>query len=144
MLDSLFNGLFGGLIEWSPAGSLIIISLIMSLIVTLVYKWTTDQEVLKSLKAEIKELQKQMKEFVSDPEKSLQIRKDLNQRVMKQFKSSMKPTLFTLVPFLILFSWMRAVYTPMGPLIIGLSWFWVYLIASVVFGQIFKKLFRVN
>lgn len=144
MLDSLFNGIFGGLIAWSPVGSLLVISVIMSLIVTLVYKWTTDQEVLKSLKAEIKELQKQMKEFASDPVKSLQIRKDLNQRVMKQFKSSMKPTLFTLVPFLILFSWMRAEYTPMGPLIIGLSWFWVYLISAVIFGQIFKKIFRVN
>ena len=144
MLDSIFNSIFGSLIEWSPLGTLLFISFLMSLIVTLIYKWATDQELMKSLKAEIKQLQKDMKEFMNDPEKSLQIRKQLNEKAMKQFKSGLKPTLYTFVPFIILFSWLKNVYGEMGALIIGLSWLWVYIISSLVFGMVLRKLFKVH
>lgn len=144
MLDSIFNSIFGSVIESSPIGALLLISFIMSLIVTLVYKWTTDQELLKSLKAEIKELQKGLREVMHDPEKSMQIRKDLNEKMMKQFKSGLKPTIYTFIPFIILFSWLRNVYSPMGPLVIGLGWIWVYIISSLILGIILRKLFRVS
>ena len=81
---------------------------------------------------------------MSDPEKSLEIRKQLNERAMKQFKSGLKPTLYTFIPFIILFSWMRNVYSEMGALIIGLSWLWVYIISSLIFGMVLRKIFKVS
>jgi len=144
VLDSFFNAIFGGLIAWSPLGALLIISLIMSTLVTLIYKWVTDQDLMKSLKGEIKELQKQLKEFASDPEKVKEIQKPLKDKTMLQLKQSMKPTLYTFIPFIILFTWLKVVYDAPGGLIWGINWIIVYIVASVIFGTITRKLFRVH
>lgn len=74
----VLNPTAGALMNWNLTFGLIIIVFILTLITTLVQKYTTDQKTLKELKAEQKELQKQMKEFKNHPEKLMDLQKKTN------------------------------------------------------------------
>src|SRR3989344_5236729 len=106
VLDSFFNYIFGGLIVWNPLGALIIISFLLMLMTTLVYKYFTDQEALKSLKEEMKQIQEDMKKFKDNPDKMMELQKKSFNKMIESFKHQIKPMLITFVPFLILFPWL--------------------------------------
>lgn len=145
MFNSFFNAIFGFLINWNPLGALIIISFILTALITIAYKYLTDQELMKSLKAELKELQQQMKEAKSDTQKLMQLQKQSMEKNMKYMMHSFKPTLFTLIPLLIIFNWLRVEYTGKELNFIGIhSWIWVYIIFSIVFSMLLRKLLRVH
>ena len=69
--------------------------------------------------------------------------KELNSEMMKitgvMFKSSMKPMFVTIIPFLLLFAWLRGIYVP----VMGNSWIWYYIGYSVVASIILRKVFKV-
>lgn len=145
MLNGFFNTIFGFLIDWSPLGALIIISFILTALITIAYKYFTDQELMKSLKAELKELQQEMKDAKHDTEKLMQLQKKTMEKNMKYMMNSFKPTLITLVPILIIFSWLRAEYTGVALNFIGInSWIWIYILFSIAFSMILRKLLRVH
>jgi uncharacterized membrane protein (DUF106 family) len=58
-----------------------------------------------------------MKEFKSDPKKVMEIQKRAMQTNMKYMMHSMKPTLITFLPIIIIFGWMHAnlAYAPIMP-----------------------------
>ncbi len=92
-------------------------SLVLSFLSIIIYKYTTNQKVLKGLKERMNKIQKRMRELqknIKDKEAQKEISK-LNSKLMKisaeQMKHSMKSTLFTLIPFLLLFGWLSAHYT---------------------------------
>ena len=122
----------------SPKFSIAIFSVLVTLASTLVQKWLTNQEHLKSLKKRQKEIQKELKNC-----KDGCVMKELNAEMMKltgvMFKSSMKPMFVTIIPFLILFGWLRGVYVPL----LGNSWIWYYLGYSIVSSIIIRKVFKV-
>ncbi|MBT3395417.1 DUF106 domain-containing protein [archaeon] len=145
MLDSLFDAIFGKLIEQSPTGALLLISFLLTSLVTVIYKFATDQELIKSLKAEMKEIREDIKNFKNDPEKVMELQKKSMQKSMTHMKQTMKPTLITMLPLLIIFSWLRNIYNEITVNFIGIhSWFWVYLISSVVFSITLRKLLKVH
>jgi len=126
------------LIQAHPIISIIVISIGVTLISSLVTKWLTNQEHLKSMKERQKELQKELKDCKDD----CQI-KEIQMEMMKitgtMMKSSFKPMFITIIPFLILFAWLKSVYTPL----LGFwGWFGWYLGASIVSSMIFRKLFK--
>jgi len=127
------------LIKANPISSLVVISVVVTLISTLAQKWLTNQEHLKNLKKRQKEIQKELKGC-----KDGGIMKELNAEMMKltalMFKSSLKPTLVTIVPFLILFAWLRSIYS----VVMGSSWIWYYLGFSIVASMILRKVLDVN
>src|SRR3989338_11025380 len=100
-----------------PLWIVIIISLVVTLIITLIYKWTTDQNLMKQLKDELKEFQKEMKELKAHPEKMMEVQKKAMQTNMKYMSHSMRSTLVTFVPIILLFGWMNAniAYDPILP-----------------------------
>jgi uncharacterized membrane protein (DUF106 family) len=108
MFENLLNPIFGPLLQLPPFWIVLIISLAIAVLITLVYKWMTDQHLMKSLKEEIKGFQKQMKEFKEDPKKVMEIQKRAMQTNMKYMMHSMKPTLITFIPIIIIFSWLNA------------------------------------
>lgn len=122
----------------SPKISIAIFSVSVTLISTFVQKWLTNQEHLKSLKKRQKEIQKELKKC-----KDGNIMKELNMEMMKltgvMFKSSMKPMFVTIIPFLLLFVWLRGVYTP----VMGSSWIWYYIGYSIVASIILRKVLDV-
>ncbi|MBW2979975.1 DUF106 domain-containing protein [Candidatus Woesearchaeota archaeon] len=85
-----------------------VVALIVSVIITVVYKFTTNQSLMRDLKNELKEFQKEMKELRNHPEKAMEIQKKSMETNMKYMSHSMKSTLFTLIPIIIIFGWANA------------------------------------
>lgn len=145
---TILDYLFGWLIKWSPLGALIVITFLMTLLVTLIYKYATNQRAMKEAKDEVKEIQKKIKADKDDPKKVLEHNKLIMEKQMMLFKHSFKPMLITLLPILLLFSWLRATYVPAitnnGNLFIGLDWLWTYIIFSMIFSLTLRKLLKVN
>jgi len=113
ILDPIFNPLLKLDAVWVIA----VISLIISLIVTIIYKFMTDQNLMKRLKDEMKALQNEMKELKAHPEKMMEVQKKAMQTNMQYMMQSMKSTLVTFIPIIIIFGWMNAniAYEPLLP-----------------------------
>jgi len=124
----------------SPRISLAVISMMVTLVSTLAHKWLTNQEHMKSLKKRQKEIQKELKGG-----KDEKILKELNGEMLKltgvMMKGSFKPMFVTIIPFLILFAWIRSVYGGEPPILN--NWIWYYLGFSVATSMIFRKIMKV-
>ncbi len=144
VFNSFFNSIFGGIIENDPLSGILLISFILTFIITLSYKLLTNQKALKAIKDEVKELRNEMKEFKEDPKKMMELQKRSLQKSMEQMKYTIKPMLFTMIPLVIVFGWLRSTYASYGDLIFGLSWIWVYIISSVIYSLILRKILRVH
>jgi uncharacterized membrane protein (DUF106 family) len=122
----------------NPKVSILVVSVIVTLVATLAHKWLTNQEHLASLKKRQKEIQKELKGC-----KDGCAMKELNAEMMKitgvMFKSSMRPMFVTIIPFLILFAWLRSVFNP----VMGNGWIWYYIGFSIVASIVLRKIFRV-
>jgi uncharacterized membrane protein (DUF106 family) len=116
-LNPIFDFLFGWLLPMPPFWSILIVSLIMSLIVLIITKYTTDQDLMKRLKDEQKELQKEIKTLKDNPEKMMQVQKKQMESSMKYMTQSFKPMIFTFIPIIIIFGWISAnlAYEPIMP-----------------------------
>ncbi|MBI2135633.1 DUF106 domain-containing protein [Candidatus Woesearchaeota archaeon] len=117
VLDSFFNTIFGPLINFNILLAVIFISFLISLIMTLVYKWMTDQHLMKSLKEDMKSHQNEIKKHKDNPQKMLELQKLAMEKNMKYMMHSMKPTLITFIPIIIIFGWMSSTlaYMPLYP-----------------------------
>lgn len=135
--------------------SVIIIALLMTVISTLAYKWLTNQAHMKSLKEDLKSLQAQSKEHRENKEKFMELQKLAMEKNLAYMKHSMRPTLFTIVPFIIIFNWLRATFGPAVPgdpspvllqlpIIGGLTWIWVYILVSILMSIVIRKLFKIH
>ena len=144
VLDSFFNSIFGGLIAWNPIATLAIISFLLMLFATLIYKYFTDQEALKSIKQEMKEIQNEMKESKHDTQKVMELQKKSFQKTIETFKHQIKPMLITFIPFVLLLPLLRDAYTPYGKIFLGMGWFGNYFILTIVFNILLRKLLRVH
>ena len=128
------------LMESNPVLSIIIIGVIVTFISTLLTKWLTNQEHLKSLKKRQKEIQQEIKKSKDDFKLIQELQSEMLKITGTMMKSSFRPILITFVPFVILFIWMRGIYEP----ILG-RWTWIfwYLGASIVSSMILRKVFDV-
>ncbi|HLC64934.1 MAG TPA: EMC3/TMCO1 family protein [Candidatus Nanoarchaeia archaeon] len=117
VFEKLLDPVLSPLLGLPPILIMLILSLVISLIITLIYKYTTNQSLMKQLKDEIKEFQRQMKELKHDPSKMMEVQKKAMQTNMKYMMHSMRATLFTFIPIIIIFSWMSAnlAYEPIAP-----------------------------
>jgi len=113
ILDPIFSPVLALPILWA----VIILSFLISLIITLVYKYTTDQNLMKQLKDEMKELQKELKGLRGSPERAMQVQKKLMQINGKYMMQSMKSTLYSFIPIILIFGWMNSnlAYEPIFP-----------------------------
>ncbi len=91
-----------------PLVSITIIAFVITLFTSLVYRFVTDQELMKSLRAEMKELQNAMKQHKDSPDQLMKIQKKSMEKNMELMRHSMKPTLFTAIPIILLFGWLNA------------------------------------
>ncbi|MBI5133500.1 MAG: DUF106 domain-containing protein [Thaumarchaeota archaeon] len=117
-VTSILDPIFSPLLSLPPAAAIILISLLISLVMVLAYKKFTDQDLMKRLKEEIKELQTEMKTLKDNPERMMQIQKLAMETNMKYMMKSMKPTLITFLPIIIIFSWLNAHFA-FAPLVAG-------------------------
>jgi uncharacterized membrane protein (DUF106 family) len=136
----------GFLLNWNATFGMIIIIGIISLFTTLVQKYATDQKALKELRKEQKILQEEMKKYKEHPEKMAELSKKQFAFLPKTFKLTSRAMMFTGIPFILFFRWFNDFFSAfeVEPVFLGfLSWFWFYLIFTMVFSTILRKVFKV-
>ena len=106
-MDPVLNPLLLPLMNWSPGFTILLLSLLINFIVTIIYKYTTDQTKMKELKEETKKMQEEMKALRDKPDKMMKVQKKMMSKNMEYSKHSMKSMLFTLLPLLLIFGWMN-------------------------------------
>ena len=116
-LDPVLNPILQPLLNMSPFWGIVILSIIITVIITLVYKFFTNQNEMKRLKDEQKEYQKRMKELKDKPEEMMKVQKEAMKKNMEYMKHSLKATLITFIPIILIFGWMNAhlTYEPIYP-----------------------------
>lgn len=144
-IHSLLNPTIGSLLNWNVSLGLLIVTAIIVLITTVIQKQFTDQVALKGIKEEQKKLQEQMKEQKSNPQKLMELQKKSMELAFEMMPLSMRPLMYTAVPFILFLRWFGDYFTANPAEILGfLSWFWAYIIFSIFFSLIFRKLLKVH
>lgn len=117
MVKSFLDPILNPLLNLDSLVAIIIISVTLSAIITILYKYLTDQTLMKSLRDQLKQYQQQMKEHKSEPEKMMEIQKKSMEINMKYMTMSFKPTLYTFIPIILIFGWLNAhlAYEPIMP-----------------------------
>lgn len=116
-LDPIFNPVMLPILNFNPFLGIVVLALIITLIVTLAYKFFSNQDEMKRLKDKQKEFQDKMKSVKDKPEEMMKIQKEAMTTNFEYMKHSIKPTLITMIPILIIFAWMTGhlSYEPIFP-----------------------------
>lgn len=135
----------GALLNWNVTWGMLIIILIIAVFTTVVQKYTTDQETIKKLKEEQKILQEEMKKFRDNQPKLVELQKKQFEFMPKMMKLSMGSIIYTGVPFILFFRWFMDFFTAIGnPKFLGIfTWFWFYLIFTMIFSSVLRKVLKV-
>ena len=104
------NIIFAPLLKLPVLWVVIILSFIVSVIIIVITKYMTDQALMKKLKDDIKEHQKQIKELKSEPAKAMEVQKKAMELNMKYMMHSLKPTIITFIPIILIFGWMSSTF----------------------------------
>ena len=102
------NIIFAPLLKLPLLWTVIILSFLISIIIIIITKYTTDQALMKKLKDDMKEYQKQVKELKNEPVKAMEVQKKTMELNMKYMMHSLKPTIITFIPIILIFGWMSS------------------------------------
>src|SRR3989338_7043876 len=117
VFEGVLSPIFDPMLKFPIFAVVLIMSFLITLITTVIYKYTTNQSLMKDLKDEMKALQGEMKTLKDNPSKMMEIQKKSMQTNMKYMSHSMKATLITFLPIIFIFGWMNAhiAYQPIVP-----------------------------
>lgn len=107
-LDSIFNPVLLPLMNKSPFLGILIISFILSVMVVLIYKYFTNQVEMKRIKEQQKEYQQKFKELKDKPDEAMKLQKEAMGKNFEYMKHTLKATLITMLPIILVFGWMNA------------------------------------
>ncbi len=135
---------FGNLLDWHLEIGMLLIVILISVLTTVVQKYTTDQESLKEIKKEQKEIQKEMKECRKNgnQKRMMELNKKQMKLAPKQMKLSMKSVAYTGVPFILLIRWFQDYFANADgekKLFGFMGWFIFYLLGAIIIGSILRK-----
>jgi len=128
-------------VKQNPKIGIILISVVVTVFVSLINKYTTNQKRMKEIKESQKKIQEEIKKNKNDSKKMLELQKEMMAHSSEMMKHGFKPMLLTLIPLLILFNWLKTVFIG-GAL--ERSWVWWYIISSIILSLIFKKIFKIE
>ena len=147
VLEKFFDFIFGWAVSISPIVGIIFIAFLLSLLSTLSWKFLTDQVLLKSLREKNAKAREETKKYRDDPKKLAELNSKMAREALEdmklQYKQSIKPMIATLIPFAFVFIWIRKTYEPLGAVFLGLGGIWTYIIFSIVFSMILRKVMKV-
>ena len=123
-----------------PKESIVLISVVVTLAMTLVSKYFTNQDRMKELKTVQKTCQIKLKENKDNVKKMAEIQKQMLECNLEMMKHSMKPMLFAFLPLILLIGWLKGVYSTTE---IASSWLWWYIGSGVLSSLIFRRLLNV-
>ena len=135
----------GALLDWNVSWGMVVISLVITLLTTLLQKYTTDQNEIRRLKKEQKDIQEEVKKLEHDPEAAMKKQGEMLKLTTEMMDYTMRPMIYTVIPIILFFRWFNDYFAANeGVKIFGmLSWFWAYLIFSIVASIIFRKVLDV-
>ena len=144
-VHSLLDPSLGAILQWNMTLGMLIIILIITIITTLVQKYTTDQKTLKELKDQQKEINKKAKELQHDPQKMLDVQKEMGPITIKMLKLNARSMAYTAIPIILTFRWFNDYFESAGgPVFFGfMGWFIFYLLFAIIFGALLKKVLKV-
>lgn len=145
----------GKLLDWRINLGFFAVVLFFTFVTTLLQKYLTDQALLKHLREEQKAIQAEMKQYRDHPEKVLELNRKSMEIAMKIMPISMRPVVYTTVPFLLLLRWFGDYFTVGDSVkIFGLfksqgsflfpGWVWAYLLGSIVVSIFLRKWMKVH
>lgn len=134
----------GVLLERNVDLGILAFAAVISLFITIIQKYTTDQETLREIKKEQKILQQEMKNYKDHPEKLMELQKKQLASIPKTFEITLRPIMYTSIPIIIFFRWFSDYFADNPVKIFGvLNWFLAYIILSMIFTTVFRKVFKV-
>jgi uncharacterized membrane protein (DUF106 family) len=143
-VHAIFDPTIGAILDWNIFWGMLLIITVLNVFMVFVQKYATDQVALKKLKKEQKDFQKQIKEYKDDPQKMLELNKKQMEFFKETFALTSRSWTYTLIPFVLLFRWFTDYFQDVTYRYFGIfSWFWFYLIASIVITSILRKIFDV-
>jgi uncharacterized membrane protein (DUF106 family) len=135
----------GILLNWNLSVGMMIAVFLISVFMTFVQKYATDQETLKEMKKEQKALQEEMKKFKEHPEKLAELQKKQFEFLPRMFKLNMRSMVYTGIPVILLFRWFSDFFISIdNAKILGMHWLVFYILASIIFSTILRKIFDVH
>lgn len=142
---AFLNPTIGVVLSWNLELGMILIVFFISLFMTVVQKYATDQETLREMKKEQKRLNDEMKSVRDHPEKLMELQKESMKLIAPMMKLSMRSAVYTIIPLILLFRWFNDHFISAGnPHIFGIfSWFWFYILGSLIFSSILRKALNV-
>ncbi|MBR9678386.1 MAG: DUF106 domain-containing protein [Nanoarchaeota archaeon] len=123
-------------------------ALLANIIIQIIYKKFTDQDLIKKINKQVKELQKASKN-TKDLKKLNNIQSEIMNLSMKKMKQTTKPMMVSMLTFIVLFPVMKnyfmgfiLVQLPWTLPVIGndVGWFLTYIIFSTVLNPLIKKI----
>ncbi len=108
VFETLLDPVFRPLLALPPFWAIFLISFVITLAITLVYKYATDQQRMRELKGKVKSYQEKMKQARDKPDKMMKLQQEAMSFNMELMKHSFKPTLYTFIPIIIIFGWLNA------------------------------------
>lgn len=117
-----------------PKASIIILAFLVTLVMTLVTKFFTDQDRMK----ELKEIQKACNIKLKKNREDGEAQKQMMECSIELMKHSFKPLLISFIPLIIFFWWIRGIYSAVLP-----GWLWWYIPAGIVSSIILRKVLKV-
>ena len=122
---------------WNARISIVVLSFLVTLFITVVTYYMTDRVRMKELKEKQKRLRKEIKQHRDNPQKMMELNKQMMEDMPEQLKHSFKPMLITMIPILIIFSWLRSTFVLTA---IAKTWFWWYIGTSILFSVSLRKI----
>ena len=121
-----------------PKESVILVSIAVTLIMTLVSKYLTNQDRMRELKDVQKTCQIKLKENKDNAKKMAELQKQILECNMELMKHSFKPMLIVFIPLILIFGWLKGVYTEILP-----GWLWWYIGVGIASSIFLRKLLKV-
>ena len=131
-----------------------LISLALSLILSLLYRFLTNPEEMRRIKKEMEFYRKKSSEAqkAGNPEKANEYLKESMKVSQQMFKMNMKPMFASMLVFFIILGWMHGAYAdilvqlPVTLPYAGndLGWFWWYILITIPCTMLFRKLLGVD
>jgi len=121
---------------WNARISILVLSFLVTLFITVITYYMTDRKRMKELKDKQKALRIEIKKYKDNPQKMMELNKQMIEDMPEQLKHSFKPMLITIIPIIIIFAWLRSTFVTILP-----HWFWWYIISSIIFSIGLRKVF---
>lgn len=144
-VHAVFDPTLGALLDWNVVFGLIIMTFVLNLLTTLLHKKVTNQDLLKQIKEEQKLVNEEMKLYRDNPDKTLELSKKSMELAFKTFQITMRPVVYTAIPFILLFRWITSYFADNPVKVFGfMSGFWAYFVFFIITSIFWRKVLKVH